>query len=88
MHQEHLVEQRSNSKMPTKDEMMKFTLDIESLVAKTDYTYLEAIVEHCKGTGLEMEVAATLITPNLKSRIQEQAERLNMLKTKSNRLPI
>ena len=88
MHQEHLVEQRSNSKMPTKDEMMKFTLDIESLVAKTDYTYLEAIVEHCKGTGLEMEVAATLITPNLKSKIHEQAERLNMLKTKSNRLPI
>ena len=88
MHQEHLVEQRSNSKMPTKDEMMKFTLEIESLVAKTDYTYLEAIVEHCKGTGLEMEVAATLITPNLKSKIHEQAERLNMLKTKSNRLPI
>ena len=80
--------QRSNSKMPTKDEMMKFTLEIEDLVAKTDYTYLEAIVEHCKGTGLEMEVAATLITPNLKSKIHEQAERLNMLKTKSNRLPI
>jgi hypothetical protein len=37
--------------MPTKDEMMKFTLEIESLVANTDYTYLEAIVEHCKGTG-------------------------------------
>ena len=67
---------------------MKFTLEIESLVAKTDYTYLEAIVEHCKSTGLEMEVAATLITPNLKSKIHEQAERLNMLKTKSNRLPI
>ena len=82
------MEQRSNSKMPTKDEMMKFTLEIEDLVAKTDYTYLEAIVEHCKGTGLEMEVAATLITPNLKSKIHEQAERLNMLKTKSNRLPI
>jgi hypothetical protein len=74
--------------MPTKDEMMKFTLEIESLVANTDYTYLEAIVEHCKDTGLEMEVAATLITPNLKSKIHEQAERLNMLKTKSNRLPI
>ena len=80
--------QRLHSKMPTKDEMMKFTLEIETLVAKTDYTYLEAIVEHCKETGLEMEVAASLITPNLKSRIQEQAERLNLLKTKSNRLPI
>ena len=80
--------QRLHSKMPTKDEMMKFTLEIETLVAKTDYTYLEAIVEHCKETGLEMEVAASLITPNLKSRIQEQAERLNMLKTKSGRLPV
>ncbi len=51
--------------MPTKDEMMKFSLQIEKMVASTDYTYLEAIAEHCKETGLELEVAATLITPNL-----------------------
>ena len=74
--------------MPTKDEMLKFSLRIEQLVANTDYTYLEAISEHCKETGLEIEVAATLITPNLKSKIQEQAEGLNMFKGKSNRLPI
>jgi hypothetical protein len=74
--------------MPTKDEMLKFSLSIEQLVANTDYTYLEAITEHCKETGLEIEVAATLITPNLKAKIQEQAESLNMLKDKSNRLPI
>jgi len=74
--------------MPTKDEMLKFSLNIEQLVANTDYTYLEAITEHCKGTGLEIEVAATLITPNLKAKIQEQAESLNMLKDKGNRLPI
>ena len=61
---------------------------IEQLVANTDYTYLEAITEHCKETGLEIEVAATLITPNLKAKIQEQAENLNMLKGKGNRLPI
>ena len=74
--------------MPTKEEMLKFSLGIEQLVANTDYTYLEAISEHCKETGLEVEVAATLITPNLKAKIQEQAESLNMLKTKGNRLPI
>ena len=74
--------------MPTKDEMLKFSLSIEQLVANTDYTYLEAISEHCKETGLEIEVAATLITPNLKAKIQEQAESLNMLKDKGNRLPI
>lgn len=74
--------------MPTKDEMMKFAMGIEEFVANTDYTYLEAIAEYCKETGLELEVAASLITPNLKAKIQEQAESLNMLKTKGNRLPI
>jgi hypothetical protein len=29
-----------------------------------------------------------LVTPNLKSKIQEQAERNNLLKTKNSRLPI
>ena len=68
--------------------MLKFSMKIEMMVANTDYTYLEAITEHCKETGLEFEVAASLITPNLKSKIHEQAERLNMLKVKGNRLPI
>jgi len=74
--------------MPTKDEMLRFSLQIEQLVANTDYTYLEAITWHCKETELELEIAASLITPNLKSKIQEQAERMNMLKVKGNRLPI
>ena len=55
--------------MPTKDEMMKFAKEIDKLVAETDYNYIEAIVEHCKRTGLEIEVASTLINSNLKARI-------------------
>jgi len=51
--------------MPTKDEMKKFSLAIEGMVSNTDYNYIEAIVEYCKTTGLEIEVAATLITSNL-----------------------
>jgi hypothetical protein len=74
--------------MPTKEEMLKFTKAIEDLVAETDYNYIEAICEYCKDTGLEMEVAATLITPNLKSKIHEQAQNLNLIKEKGNRLPI
>jgi len=38
--------------------MNKFSRAIDSLVANTDYNYIEAIVEHCKKTGLEIEVAA------------------------------
>ena len=74
--------------MATKEEMRKFAMKIESLVANTDYTYLEAIVEHCKVTGLEIEVAATLVNPTLKAKMQEQAEKANLLKVKTSRLPI
>ena len=74
--------------MPTKDEMAKFAKAIEELVARTDYNYIEAIVEHCKTTGLEIEVAATLINSNLKSKIEMNAMDNNMLKEKGSRLPI
>jgi len=74
--------------MPTKDEMAKFAKSIESLVASTDYNYIEAIVEYCKTTGLEIEVAATLINSNLKSKIEANAMDNNMLKEKGSRLPI
>lgn len=74
--------------MPTKDEMSKFAKAIDSLVAKTGYNYIEAIVEHCKTTGLEIEVAASLINSNLKSKIEIDALDNNMLKEKGSRLPI
>lgn len=75
---------------PTLDEMVKFSNSIETIVYDSfdTLTYLEAILEYCKTSGLEVEVAATLIPPALKSKIEEQAYGLNMLKDKYNRLPI
>ena len=75
-------------KMPTKDEMAKFAKSIEDFVIKTNYNYIDAIVEYCKVTGLEIEVAATLINSNLKSKIENVALDNNMLKEKVARLPI
>ena len=40
--------------MPTRDEMAKFAKAIDLIVAATEYNYIEAIVEHCKNTGLEL----------------------------------
>ena len=74
--------------MATKDEMKKFAIAIGGLVANTDYNYLEAIVEYCKNTELEIEVAASLINANLKSKIELQASDLNLLKVKNSKLPI
>ena len=74
--------------MPTKDEMAKFAKAIDALVSKTDYNHIEAIVEYCKQTGLEIEVAATLVNANLKAKIENDAMERNLLKDKSPRLPI
>ena len=74
--------------MPTKDEMAKFANSIEEFAANTKYNYIDAVIEYCKITGLEIEVAATLINSNLKSKIENVALDNNMLKEKGARLPI
>ena len=74
--------------MPTKEEMKKFAYAIDSMVANTDYNHIEAILEYCKETGLEVEVAASLINSNLKKKIESDAMDNNMLKVKSAKLPI
>ena len=74
--------------MPTRDEMAKFAKSIDILVARSNYNYIEAIVEHCRETGLEIEVAANLINANLKAKIENDAMDNNMLKEKGSRLPI
>ena len=74
--------------MPSKEEMSVFAKAIDEFVSRTDYTYIEAIVEYCNMTGLEIEVAATLINSNLKSKIENDAIDRNLLKEKSSRLPL
>jgi hypothetical protein len=74
--------------MPTKEEMLNFAKSIENLVAKYHYNYIDAVVQYCEETGLEIEVAASLINQNLKSKIQNDAVEINMIKEKGNKLPI
>lgn len=73
--------------MPTKEEMFKFQEEIEKLISGTDYNYMEAIVEYCNKTGMEIEVASTLVNKDLKAKIEIDAQELNML-PKTHRLPI
>lgn len=73
--------------MPTKDEMFKFQEQIENMVINTDYNYMEAIIDYCDRTGMEIELASSLVNKDLKAKIQIDAQELNML-PKSRRLPI
>jgi hypothetical protein len=73
--------------MPTRDEIKKFSMLIEQMTADKKIGYMDAICHHCKETGLEIEVAATLISSALKAKIKEEAQENNLLK-KSSKLPI
>lgn len=75
--------------MANKDEIANFSLAIESFVREKHTTYMEAIILHCENTGLELEVAAKLISKSLKSKLKSEAENLHFLpKSKTSKLPI
>jgi hypothetical protein len=73
--------------MPTKDEIKKFSQLIDKLAGDLRCTRMDAILEHCKETGLEIEVASTLISPALKAKIKDEAQELNLIK-KTSKLPL
>jgi hypothetical protein len=73
--------------MPTRDEMMKFAKAIEEMMRKHRCNHIDAIVEYCRETGLEIEVAASLVNSNLKSKIESDAQEMRMMPTVS-KLPI
>lgn len=72
-----------------KEEMVAFALKIEEIVIEKRTSYLDAIILYCESTGLEVEVAAKLISGNIKSKIRMEAEDLNLVqKSNTHRLPI
>ena len=73
--------------MPTKQEILEFSILIEKLASDKRLGLMDAICHHCKETGLEIEVSATLISAALKAKIREEAQSLNLIK-KSSKLPI
>lgn len=73
--------------MPTKNEISEFSLMIEESARVNKTTRVDAIVSYCEQTGLEIDLASSLISPALKSRIREEAQDLNLLK-KSAKLPV
>ena len=73
--------------MATKDEQRVFSAIIEDLVKTRRIGYMEAVLVHCEETGFEVELAATLLTTPIKSKINDEAQAGNMIK-KVNKLPI
>jgi len=62
-------------------EIKKIQLDRHSI------TMIDAILEYCTIKNIEIETAASLVTPRMKSSIEGEAMKLNMIAPKA-RLPL
>ena len=74
---------------PSRDEVTTFSLAIETLAKEKNVPYMDAVVMYCTNTGLEVELAAKLISGALKAKIKIEAEDLHYLpKSNTVKLPI
>lgn len=71
--------------MPTSDEIKQFSSVVSNMVATKNMRYMDAILLYCEQTGFEIELAATLLTPAIRSHLEEEAEAANLIK-RTNRL--
>ena len=73
-----------NKIVPKFKEMESFSLEVISLAERDKIGYIEAVTEYCQTIGLEIEIAASLITPTLVSKISEEARKQNLIQ----RIPV
>jgi hypothetical protein len=73
--------------MPTREEISEFSISIVKIADESGHTCMDTIIEYCEKTGVEVEIAATLISAPLKSRIREEAQSVNLIK-KAAKLPL
>lgn len=66
--------------MATPTEKENFSTKINARVEKEKIGILEAIMDECESTGLEVEVAATLLNDELKANLASEAETFKLLK--------
>lgn len=68
--------------MKRRDEILKFSLEVETLAIENDCSILEAILEHCLNTGVELEMAPRLLSSTLKEKLFIESLKLNLVKGK------
>jgi hypothetical protein len=73
--------------MPTKNEISEFSTKIMEMAEQENLSIMDSIVGYCEQTGMEIDVASTLISSALKAKLREEAQELNLLK-KSSKLPL
>lgn len=65
----------------------EFAIYIDELVARTKFTYMEAVINYCNEMDIEVDSIGSLINQKLKEKIQIEAEQANMMKPRG-QLPL
>jgi hypothetical protein len=65
----------------------QYNIEIEDIVERTSMSYLDAMLYHADENGLESETVAGLINIKTKTKLREEAEKLNFM-PKTSKLPI
>ena len=60
-----------------------FSKELENFAVASGASFLDSIVEICDRKGIEIETAAKLLTPHVKSMIEKEAMDLNLITKKT-----
>lgn len=72
----------------SKDESIQFSIMMDEFIIKNEFDYIEGFIEYCKKYDIDIEVAAKMVSPNLKAKIEVDAINQNLLKKKGAKLPL
>ena len=68
---------------------IKFSMEIEKIVAEEKINYIDAICQYCEINDIEIQSVSKLVTKPLKERLKYDAIQLNfMKKTSRAKLPL
>lgn len=79
------IEERIKKQI-VRETAIDFSKKVEALVWEQDLTYMEALSQTMEQGGYEPERVAKMVTPDLKAKLQKEAEGLSLIKKTNNRL--
>ena len=75
--------------MASREEITTFSYEIERICKEKKLPYMDAIIYYCDFNGVEIELAAKLVSSALKSKIKLEAEQLHFLpRSNTSKLPV
>lgn len=66
----------------------EFSQHIERRAIHTKSSCMDILLEYCTSNDIEIESVNKLLSASLKDKLQAEAQDLNLLKVKANKLPI